>query len=261
MRKVTMSRLFVLGLILALWSGAAQAEPWIFTVGVQGGETPPYEGANRYAFQPTPTFDLRSANAPYHFMPPDDGSDITLYSNPYFDIGPVARFHYDRDPTGALRGFNKVQWAAEPGLFMDAWPVTWLRGRVEMRKGVTGHLGWVGDADLDLVYQRGLWDLSLGPRYGFGDKRYMETYFGVTPQDVARSPFINTVYTPKGGERYTGLEAAVSYRFTRNWRATYGIGYQRLADNAADSPIVRRVGSADQFQTTLGISYSFHVGH
>ena len=254
-------RLLFAGLISLAFSAAARAEGWIVTVGAQIGVSPPYEGANRDILEPAPTFVLRPSDTPERFTPPDGGTTFAIFSNKYVEIGPIVRFRYERDDKGELKGFDKVGAAVEPGVYMDLWPLPWLRARVEGRHGVAGHYGWVGDAGLDLVYTGSHWDASIGPRIGWGDKRYMQTYFGVTPEEAARSPLIDTAYSPKAGQRYTGVETAVGYHLSKRWRVIFDVGYQRLADIASESPIVRQAGSANQYSSSLGFTYSFGVGH
>jgi outer membrane scaffolding protein for murein synthesis (MipA/OmpV family) len=247
-----------LGLLLGLLAGSeAHAEGWVFTLGAQFGVTPPYEGANRDLFAPSPNFDLRPVGSPDRFTPPDSGTTFALYSNRIFEIGPILRFRFDRNDKGELQGFNKIDVATEPGVYTDIWPAEWLRLRLEGRHGVTGHYGWVGDVGVDLVYRGRRWDASLGPRLGWGDHRYMQTYFGVTPLEAARSPRIHEVYSPSAGQRYTGLESAIGYRIGRRWEVIADFGYQRLADDAAASPIVRKAGMADQYASSIGFTYTF----
>ncbi len=241
-------------------AGQARAGGWTYTVGAQIGVGPPYEGANRDILEPAPTFDLRPKGSPERFTPPDGGTTLALFSNKYIEIGPMARFRYERPGTGELKGFSTIHWAAEPGAYLDLWPTSWLRARVEARKGVTGHIGWIGDAGLDLVYNGKRWDASVGPRIGWGDHRYMSTYFGVTPAEAARNPVIHEVYDPDAGQRYTGVETAVGYHLGRRWRLIADIGYQRLSGPVARSPIVHDTGSADQYSSSLGFTYSFNLG-
>jgi outer membrane scaffolding protein for murein synthesis (MipA/OmpV family) len=259
LRTAGLSAGLVAGLLAV--QGRAHAESgWYFRVGPTIGVAPPYEGANRDTLVPSVTFDLRSANSPVRYVPPDTGTTIAIVSNRYFEIGPVVRFREGRDGKGELEGFRNIRWAAEPGAYLDVWPVSWLRGHVEGRRGVVGHQGWVGDAGVDLIYMGEHWDASVGPRIGWGDGRYMQTYFGVTPDEAARSRFVNDVYTPGAGRRYTGVETSIAYNFDPRWRVTFDVGYQRLAKVAADSPIVRLAGSADQYMSSIGFSYAFHVG-
>ena len=248
-------------LALGLIPGVSSAEGWIVTVGARMSATPPYEGAGHDVLVPSPTFSLRRADSVYRFTPPDDGSSLSLLSSRYIDFGPVARFRYSRGNEGQLTGLNKVDWAAEPGAFINLWPTNWLRGRVEARRGVTGHEGWVGDAGIDLIYTGSRWQTSIGPRIGYGDAKYVDTYFGVTQAEAARGPTFTSVYEPSGGRRYTGVEAAVGYRLFGGLRLVGDVGYRRLAQDLRFSPIVRVAGSKDQLSGGIGMMYSFGVGH
>ncbi len=241
-------------------AAAAHAEGWIVTVGGRVAAAPPYEGANHDVIAPSPTFSLRREDSPDRFEPPDGGTTIALLSTRYIVIGPMARFRYSRGNQGNLTGFDKIDWAAEPGGFVELWPTNFIRGRAEVRRGVVGHHGWVGDGALDLVYTGPRWDASIGGRVGYGDAKYMDTYFGVTPAEALASPLITTPYEPGKGRRYTGLEAAVAYRLVGGLWTTVDVGYHRLSDKAAFSPIVMLDGKRDQFSGGVELSYSFGVG-
>lgn len=247
-------------LAAALVPGVSLAEGWIVTLGARVSANPPYEGAGHDVLAPTPMFSLRRADSVYRFTPPDDGSSLALLANRYVDFGPVVRFRYARGDSGDLAGLDTVNWAVEPGVFLNLWPANWLRGRVEARRGVIGDRGWVGDAGVDLIYTGSRWEASIGPRIGYGDTRYMDSYFQVTPQEAAASPLIDTVYNPRGGRRYTGAEAALGYRLLGGFRVIGDIGYHRLTNDLADSPIVKVAGKRDQFSGGIALTYTFGVG-
>lgn len=236
------------------------AAGWIVTVGGGLAAYPPYEGAGHDVFTPVPTFILRRADRPYRFTPPDGGSSLGLLSTRHFVIGPVVRFRLPRGDSGGLAGLDKVGFAIEPGAFVELWPTDWFRARVEGRRGVTGHDGWVGDGALDYVHTGEGWDWSLGPRMGFGDTNYFDAYFAVTPAEAARSPYFNAPYDPGSGRRYTGVEAAVGRHLGRQWDVTADIGYHRLSRQAADSPIVNIAGSPNDYSGGVTLRYSFKVG-
>lgn len=240
-------------------AGPAAAGDWIATVGARTSIAPPYEGSSSEVVRPFPTFNMRRADRPYRFTPPDGGTTFAVIDTDHFVMGPMARFQYQREPQGRLRGLDKVNWAAEPGVFMDIWPTRWLRGRVEARRGVTGHDGFVGDVGADLVYTGRKWDASIGGRMGWGDDNYMDKYFGVTAQEAARSPVINQAYNPSSGRRYAGVELAAAYHLSDRWKLTADAGYHRLAGQPSDSPIVRLIGDPNQYFGSVGVSYSFNV--
>jgi len=254
--------LFLAGALAPCFAfGTAHAEQWIVTIGGRIAANPPYEGADHDVIRPSPTFNLRRADSPDRFEPPDGGTTFSLFSTKYIALGPMARFRYARGDSGQLAGMDKIDIAVEPGGFVNLWPTNWLRARVEGRRGFIGHEGWVGDAGLDLIYTGSRWSASLGGRAGFGDRRYMDTYFGVTAAEAARSPFLTTAYMPGSGLRYTGAEAAVSYRLAGGLRTTLDVGYHRLSDKAASSPIVQIAGSRDQYNAGVILSYRFGIGH
>jgi len=244
-----------------LWAGAAQAEPWIVTVGARLAAYPPYEGAGHDVILPSPMLSIRRASAPNRFEPPDGGTSLALIDQRYIVAGPLVRFRLSRGDTNKLTGLDTIGWAAEPGVFVELWPTNWLRGRVEGRHGVFGYNGWVGDAAMDLVHTGHTWSASIGPRVGWGDANYFDTYFGVTPQEAARSPFINTPYDPGSGRRYTGLEAAFSPHLTRRFVTTIDVGYHRLSNEAAASPIVEVAGSPNDLSIGVSLTYTFRIFH
>jgi outer membrane scaffolding protein for murein synthesis (MipA/OmpV family) len=238
----------------------ARAADWIATVGARVTTAPPYEGADHEVVRPWPTFSLRRAERPYRFTPPDGGTTFAVVDTDHFVFGPMVRFQYQRKPQGELKGLQKIDWAAEPGAFAEVWPVEWLRLRGEVRRGVAGHGGLLGDAAVDLVYTSGRrWDASLGGRMGWGDDSYMDKYFGVSRAEAARNPVINQAFDPNGGRRYAGVEAAVAYHLSEQWRVSGDLGYHRLLGDAAASPIVRLVGNRDQYFGGLSVSYSFDL--
>ncbi len=243
----------------ALAAGSAWAGGWIVTVGGRVAAYPPYEGAGHDVFVPSPKLSIRRADSPDRFEPPDGGSSLALIDNRYIVAGPLVRFRLSRGDTGKLTGLDKVGWAAEPGAFVELWPTNWLRGRVEGRRGVFGYQGWVGDGALDLVHTGKVWSASIGPRIGYGDGSYFDTYFGVTPAEAARSPFIDTAYEPGGGRRYTGVEVALARHFGKRWDATFDVGYHRLAKAAAASPIVEVAGSPNDLSAGVSLTYSFSL--
>jgi outer membrane scaffolding protein for murein synthesis (MipA/OmpV family) len=238
---------------------ASHAEEWIVTIGARLGAAPPYEGAGHDNLSPSGMFNVRPADKPYRFTPPDGGSTIAILATRYIDLGPMVRFRYDRGDTGKLQGLDKIGIAVEPGVFVNLWPTNWFRIRLEGRRGVTTYSGWVADAGLDFIHTGRRWDFSIGPRAGYGDRHYMGTYFGVTPQEAARSPVIDLPYNPRGGERYLGIETAASYHVTNRFRTYIDFGYHRLGKIPSDSPIVQLAGSREDISGSIGASYSFGV--
>ena len=254
-----MRRTAILCLGALAWTtgGAAAASDWIVTVGARAQAVTPYEGADYDIFVPTPVIQMRRAGSPERPTLPDDALGVTVASIGGLSFGPALRVRGKRTGEGRRSGLRGVPLAIEPGGFVSLWPTDWLRGHAEVRKGVHGHSGWIGDAALDVVLRDGTWTATFGPRAGWGDHHYMRTYFGVTPAEAAASRIVTSVYRPEGGMRYGGVEATVGRHWSGSWQTTANVGYHRLANGAAQSPIVQYLGSRDEFSGGVGLKYSF----
>ena len=249
-----------IGLLFVCAPAAASAEDWIVTVGGRAAVGPSYEGDSHSVIRPSIIASARPADRPYRFTPPDDGGSVVLFGGRHIEVGPVLWFRYGRGDSGPLKGFDKIGFAVEPGLFANFWATDWLRARVQVRQGIIGHHGAVGDAGIDYLHTGHKVDFSIGPRIGYGDARYMDTYFGVTPEEALRSPLLTKPYDPGAGIRYAGVETAVQYHWTNRVRTVVDFGYHRLVQGAGDSPVVAIAGSRNQYSAGVGLTYSFGVG-
>ncbi len=235
---------------------------WVVTLRANAVAGPKFPGASDLGFIAFPSGSIRRAGAPVRFSAPDDGLSFALYETDTFRAGVVARYQSGRY-TGAdtrLAGIRDAKWAIEPGAFAEIWAVPdTLRARFEIRRGFHGHEGVVGNFGLDLVQRYGQWTVSFGPRVSFADSEYMRAYYGVTQQDAAWNPRV-AAYKPDGGVKGYGAAGAITYKFNESWSITAHASYERLAQPAARSPIVRQFGSRDQIGFGATLSYSFIWG-
>ena len=233
---------------------------WIVTVRANVGASPAFEGSNRTSLFAYPTLSVRRAGTQPRFSAPDDGIGIALYETPGFAVGPVVRYRAGRY-TGderRLAGLDDVRWAVEPGLFLELWPTSFARARVEIRRGFHGHEGFVGTLGLDYVHRAGAMTLSIGPRAELGDGRFARDAFDVSAREALLNPSV-TPYRAQGGLTAVGAAAALAYDWTPSVSTTLHGGYRRLVGSAAENPVTDRLGSRDQLSVGLRLSYSFGV--
>jgi outer membrane scaffolding protein for murein synthesis (MipA/OmpV family) len=78
--------------------------------------------------------------------------------------------------------------------------------------------------------------VSLGTGFNFSNARYMQSYYGVTPEQAARTGY--TVYTPGAG--LTGAGVSIGWRgdINERWSAFAAAGASRMLGPVLDSPIV-----------------------
>ena len=188
-----------------------------------------------------------------------------LVDDPHFRFGPVANYRFGRkdvdDPVVAQ--VHEVDGAVELGASAGG---EWIfdndiRHRayagVDLTFDVTGSYGGYF---LDL-YAR-YWlpvsravDIGLGVSTNFGGNSYMNEFFGVTPDDSARSEL--PAFNADAGLQAIEITPMVMVHLSEAWHAGIGGRYSRLMSDAANSPIVRQRGSADQFVAGVGLGYAW----
>jgi outer membrane scaffolding protein for murein synthesis (MipA/OmpV family) len=233
---------------------------WIVTVTGNAVLGPSYPGSDEFSFVGYPSLSFRRVGEPKRFSTPDDGLSVSLYDTPAVRFGIVGRFRggRDLDSDRRLLGLDEVDWAVEPGVFAEYWPVHFLRTRAEVRRGFNGHEGFVADFGADVVQRFGAMTLSVGPRLSLGDQEFTRTYFGVTAAESTRNGLL-PAYRPSGGITSVGALASLSVDWSEQWSTTVSASYARLVRDAAESPIVRQFGSRDQFTVGASLSYSFSI--
>ena len=87
-------------------------------------------------------------------------------------------------------------------------------------------------------------------------EEYMQTYFGVTPSQAARSKAGVPVYTPDAGIKDVYFELGGTMDLTDRWIFKAGGRYGRLLGEAADSPVVE---AENQLSGVLGLAYRFNL--
>jgi outer membrane scaffolding protein for murein synthesis (MipA/OmpV family) len=252
-------KLVVFTVCLALAASGAAAQGWSVTAGPGALIAPKWEGADGMTVGPLPWLSVGPIGEPPRFAAPDDSLGIGLFSGPV-RVGLVGALRGERDAAGDRIGLRHVDSAFELGASVDFWPAEWLRTRIEIKKGLAGHKGWIADLGADAVATSGPFTFAAGPRLGVGDDTYMDTYFGVSSAEAIANPTILAPYDPDAGIRYAGAALGVIHRHGR-WSEVAGIAWHRLTGDANDSPMVSQLGSSSQMIITLGIMYTFDVGN
>lgn len=233
----------------------------IVTIGAGAQVYPAYPGADSYGVFPLLLGDLRRPGALMTFEAPDEGFGFGLLGgDSAVDIGPVLMFQAKREEDDVGAPVGDVGLTPEVGGFVRAWLGEHVRLRADLRHGLGGHKGMIGDVGADFVVRDGnRYIFSIGPRLRFSDGAYQNAYFRVTPAVAAASGL--AAFDPDGGGVHAvGVVSGLTWRLGRDWGVYGYAGYDRLVGDAARSPIVRDLGARDQFSAGLALFYEFHVG-
>jgi len=228
--------------------------------------SPHYEGDDQYKISPIPAISLR-----YQDLVEVNNNEVRIIAfnrllnadtgnvgSGFLRIGPTVSvdFGRDEDESPDLTGLGSVGTSFEMGAF-----VAYTQGRMRLRARarhdvISGHGG--GTVRLDAAYtvfQAAPVALGVNVTSTWATGDYMRSYFGVTPGQSAASGL--PVYTPGSGFKDVGAELSANYIFASQWAVVTNVGYKRLMGGAADSPLVRQRGSANQASFHAFLVYSF----
>lgn len=239
---------------------------WDASIGVVGSYAPEYAGAERSRFRVGPgfyvrwgrfSFATRSGFVTRSAEPGGRGGlRIDLSPSERWRVGLGLRYDFGRQETSsdALRGLGDVPstlrvrlgtsyrlddgWSVGGSLTVDAF------GRGGGNQGdVSVGKAWVLTPATSL---------AAGLAVGFAGDRYMQSYFGVTPAQAARTGY--PVFEPRSGLRDVSLSASGRTELAPPWAVFYGASASRLLGPAAASPLTRQPGS---WGVNAGVVYRF----
>jgi outer membrane protein len=232
------------------------AEPWRYRVTLGPQSYPSYPGSDSNDFGPFFNVDRARGDDPFEFEAPDEALGFALVRAGRFSIGPAINWEGARTGKDVGADLPKVKFSLETGAFAALDLSRDLRLRAEVRKGVTGHKGWIALAGADWVARDDdRWLFSLGPRVTWSDGRYQDAWFGVMPDAAASSGL--PVYDADGGIQAVGAAGSFLRQLGPHWGIAAYAKYDRLVGDAADSPLVRTYGSRNQFSGGLALSYTW----
>lgn len=174
-----------------------------------------------------------------------------------FSILPSFGFVGKRDESDddALAGMGDISRGYELGGRMG-YGYGPVNGYVSARHGFGGHHGVTGELGVryrsDVSPRLTLWS-SVEMTYG--DSEYVDTYFGVSPDQAASSGYSS--YEPGGGFTMAAAKISARYSLSEKTAILGEVEYGRLIGDAADSPLVQ---DKDQPSIRLGIVRNFSFG-
>jgi outer membrane protein len=100
--------------------------------------------------------------------------------------------------------------------------------------------------------------MNVGVHLTWADDDFMDTYFGVSRKDSARSGLPQ--YTASSGFKDTGLALTGTYQFNQKWGMLGNVSWTRMINDAEDSPLVdgsRGQGDKNVYGAVVAVTYAF----
>jgi MipA family protein len=162
-----------------------------------------------------------------------------------------------------LKGMGEIKSSAEIGVFGHVnvgIPLTLavIKGSGDGKAdSITGNIKGHGGSRIELGAEIP-WQissnvgLSFTPNIVWADKKYNQTYFGVTAAQSSRSGF--RAYSAGAGLKSAGLTVGMNYKIDSNWSANAAASFNQLLGDAGKSPLVQK---KSQNTFTVGVAYAF----
>ncbi len=249
--------------------------PWDVSVGLGVASAPEYEGASKRATGVVPDFNASYKTNGYGTFAVGSkarGFSWTAIDKDEYSLGVSLGFDGgrvdDKDGGGLrtgskrLRGMGEIKSSLDYGVFGHVTlgvPISLQviknagNGKVNSDRSIDGSGGTRVELSVEVPWQvSDSLGLSFSPNIVWADKKYTQTYFGVTSTQAANSGF--KAYNAKGGIKSAGFAVGANYKFTPNWSANLGVSFSRLQGDAAKSPLVQ---TKNQTSVAAGVAYTF----
>jgi outer membrane protein len=191
--------------------------------------------------------------------------DANVLDIPNWEFGPMLSYRFGREDVDdpVVNQLPPLDGGWEAGVIAGYHYISTRHVPWRWRVGVAATTAISGDATGGHVtpYTSFWMPLSRAVFVGVGagvtwsTARFMAQRFSVTPADSAASGL--PVYTAGSGMRQVYAWPAVIVRVSERWFAGTGAFYQRLTEDAADSPIVTERGSPNQWTAGVGLGYAW----
>lgn len=220
-----------------------------YAAGVAVLSVPRYDGADSRRTLAVPALSASWANGV--FADPLSGVGINLGATRELQWGVRATLETGRSDN-LVPGLDGIGTRLNPGVFANWRPLQALELRAALRAGMAGsgkalHLGATYD-----VWQAGPSAVSVGGHVRWVDAAYNQAYYGLTAAQSAATGL--AAHAPGSGVNAWQLGVSGRTRLAERWTGFAAMGVQRLAGDAADSPLVRERTGA---RLIAGAAYSF----
>lgn len=237
------------------------AQNWHLTLGAGLRYQPDFAGSRDYVFRPRPIISLSRGLKSTWWSAEDDALSLGVFSGQAWRVGFSGNLLWERKAkvTPALVAVPATRFGAELGGFVEFYPASWLRGRIDLRRGVRTHDALVADFKLDAFTRIGsAWTIGAGPRMTITGADYVRTYYGAAGGAMPGQGGLLKRYN--AGVHTIGAIAQATYHWSERFQTTAYVEYKRLMGDAVRSPVVRPFGKRDSITLGISASYSFDLG-
>ena len=191
---------------------------------------------------------------------------FNVLDNPNYYFGPVLNYRFGRDDDvddDVVKNMDEIDGTTELGMMAsyvwrdNANPRHRFIASAEVLADVGDEYGgWLALASVRYWYPVNKpIDVLIGLGTTYGNSQFMDTYFGVSSSDSAKTGLSR--FDAGSGFRDINIPVSLVFHYSINWHLAVGAKYFKLLDDASDSPITDDRGSDSQVFAGLGVAYSW----
>ena len=241
----------------------AEGDAWDIALGAGVVSLPKYPGSRARRTEPLPLISLQYGRFFIGGVPGTGtpaGIGLYVYDDSHWKLGAavsgdIIKPRKESDDSRHLRGLGDINGTVRGNVFAS-YTLEWftLRGSASYdlqdhhnREGLLGSIEAVARySPLTKL------TLSAGPSVTFGNRRYMQTFFGIDALQSQRSGYAE--FAPEGGMTSAGISLGAGYSLSNHWIFAAHVALQRLQGDAARSVIVE---NKNQNVYAVFTSYNF----
>ena len=234
-------------------------------VSIGAGLLPDYEGASKYV--PVPYLD-GEANLGNYFLRFEGGAlELNLLDSDNFHAGPIVGYRMGRGAVydSQIARMHHIRYSITDGAFIEyehrakdprsgeRITLSFADGNINYQSGLNATLRALIHRPVEFI-DPGL-IAAIEADTSWGDKNYMQTYFGVDSLDSIASGL--PLFRARSGMESAGVAFSLDQYLSRKWSIGLRLHYARLLNDSQASPVTRIAGSPDQLFGALVIGYVF----
>jgi MipA family protein len=227
-----------------------------------GGSTvsrPLYEGSNENEFDVLPFIDISLGDSFY--INNERGLGFYFIKYDKLEVGGGLGYYESRNEEDStkLNGFDDIDGGIDGRMFVKynmnrrtSLSFLILNDISDNHSGALVNIG----ATFSIIPKKRI-NWSIGASTSFADDNYMQTYFDVTQSQINQSFSSSAPFVASGGWKDFGFNTKFAINVSPRWKLKWHLDFKRLTRAAAYSPLVRELGSPNQFQFGIGVAYDF----
>lgn len=256
-------------------SGAAGAgsffdtEEGVNVAGLAVGAVPDYQGSEDYQVGIAPWGRYYFSGKRYvNVLGPQLA--LNLVDDEVWQFGPKLLYRFGRDDDvddNVVKNMREIDDTVEAGVFLVAnleLDPSDPRKRLIFSADILAdvgdeHDGWISNFGVKYwVPVARMVILQAGGGFSYASDDYVDTYYGVNGSDIPLFPSLGgKAYRADGGINDVNATIGALVSFSPKWHLGLGVRYQRLLNDAEDSPVVDDRGDANQWVVGAGLGYAW----